>query len=157
LHAVWPLLIAACSSYSPSGLAPGTSAAQAQQSMGKPTGSYELPGGGRRLEFARGPVGIHTFMLDFDAQDRLVRWEQVLTEQHFLELHAGMTKEEVLQRVGHPGNASYFPRQQQNVWSYRYENSFCLVLEIDLDRNERVTSVGHGMDPLCRDANDGGM
>jgi hypothetical protein len=45
---------------------------QARASFLGPTGEYPLPGGGTRLEFARGAHGKQTYMLDFDAAGSLV-------------------------------------------------------------------------------------
>jgi hypothetical protein len=153
LSLAWvPLLFVACATYSPASFPPGTPSSQVGQSMGKPTGEYRLPDGGRRLEYARGPMGKHTYMLDFDAQDRLVKWEQVLSEANFLTLPPGMTKQELLERVGHPSDAAYYPRLQQQVWSYRYDNPFCLWLQVNMDASDRVTGAGTAPDPLCTDS-----
>ena len=54
-----------------------------------PTGSYTLSSAAKRLEFARGPYGKHTYMLDFDSSDRLVTWQQVLDESHFNGVRSG--------------------------------------------------------------------
>ncbi len=60
-------LLAGCGSYSPQALAPGSSIDATTQAMGRPTAEYPLAPVGKRLEFARGPFGLHTYMLDFDA------------------------------------------------------------------------------------------
>ncbi|HEX3139895.1 MAG TPA: hypothetical protein VHQ87_07560, partial [Rhizobacter sp.] len=70
-------LVAACTTYGPQSLPKGSSMDAARAAMGPPTGEMALPDGGRRLEFARGPLGKHTYMLDYDAQGRLQNWEQV--------------------------------------------------------------------------------
>jgi predicted small lipoprotein YifL len=98
------LAMAACASYGPSGLPPGSTVAAVVQDMGPPTEEFPLPGGGRRLEFARGPYGKHTYMLDFDAQGKLVRSEQVLTEANFATIRAGMDKSEVRAKLGIPSD-----------------------------------------------------
>jgi hypothetical protein len=144
-------LLSACAGYGPGGLAPGASRAQAIAQMGAPSGRYPRPDGGERLEFARGPMGRHTYMLDFSADDRLLRSEQVLTERNFYELRPGMSKDEVLQRIGHASNESYLSRQQHQLWSYRYETPFCIWFQVSLDTTDRVAELGHNFDPMCID------
>lgn len=119
--------------------------------MGPPTARYALDADGQRLEFARGPAGLHTYMLDFDANDRLQRIEQVLTEQKFLELRPGMTGEEVRRRIGTPSNETYLPRQRHRLWSYRYETPFCIWFQVSVDEKGEVAELGHGPDPACDD------
>lgn len=145
-------LLAGCASYGPRGLPPGTTGAVVIEKMGPPTARYRGAGPGdpvERLEFARGPYGLHTYMLDFDADDRLVRWEQVLTEANFLKLEPGMTREEVLRRIGHPSDVRFLPRQQHQLWSYRYETPFCIWFQVSLDTANRVAELGHNVDPMC--------
>jgi hypothetical protein len=144
------LLAAGCAGYSPKGLPPGSSSAQAIQQLGEPTGRHAgEEEGGVRLEFARGPYGLHTYMLEFDANDRLLRWEQVLTENNFLELKIGMSKAEVLRRIGRPSNVQFLSRQQHQLWSYRYETPFCIWFQVSLDTSDKVAELGHNMDPRC--------
>lgn len=143
------LLVAACSGYAPTGLAPGASADQAVAQMGPPTGRHALPDGGQRLEFARGPYGRHTYMLDFDAEGRLQRAEQVLTEENFMALQIGMSKAEVLRRIGRPSEVRYLPRQRHQLWSYRYVTPFCIWFQVSLDTADRVAELGHNFDPHC--------
>lgn len=143
------LVLAACTAYSPRGLAPGASRAQVVERMGPPTGRYATASGGQRLEFARGPFGRHTYMLDFDAEDRLLRSEQVLTENNFYALQIGMTRDEVLRRVGHPSDVQYLPRQRHQLWSYRYETPFCIWFQVSLDTADKVAELGHNSDPAC--------
>lgn len=143
------LLLSGCASYGPSGLAAGVGEAQVIERMGAPTARYPQADGGERLEFARGPMGRHTYMLDFDAGNRLLRWDQVLTEQNFLDLKIGMSRDEVLQRIGHPSQVRYLSRQQHQLWSYRYETPFCVWFQVSLDTSNKVAELGHNIDPQC--------
>ncbi len=147
------MVLAGCAGYSPKGLPQGSSTAQAIEQLGPPTGRYDSENGGVRLEFARGPYGKHTYMLDFDANDRLIAWEQVLTEQNFLELKIGMSKAEVLRSIGSPSHVQFLSRQQHQLWSYRYETPFCIWFQVSLDTSDRVAELGHNMDPACQSRN----
>jgi hypothetical protein len=148
----WPLalLLAACATtYSPSGLPPGAGLGEVLARMGPATARHALGDGRQRLEFARGPQGLHTYMLDFDAEGRLLRSEQVLTERHFLELRPGMTAEEVRLRIGTPSSVRTLPRQRHQLWSYRYETPFCVWFQVSIDSDGRVAELGHNLDPRC--------
>jgi len=142
-------LCAACSTYGPAGLPAQASVDQATQALGRPSGEYPLPNSGKRLEFARGPYGRHTFMLDFDGQGRLTVSRQVLTEPDFDAVLAGMSEAEVLARIGHPAEKHQIGWQQQTVWAYRYESPFCRWFQVGIGRDGRVADTAYGPDPLC--------
>jgi len=143
-------LLAGCSAYSPSALQPGATLAEVVSVMGPPTGSAQAP---RRLEFARGPYGKHTYMVDFDADGRLLSWEQVLTENNFFQVQIGETKEAVVERLGRPSSTFPIGRQRIVVWNYRYETPFCQWFQVSIGTAPaslgRVTDVGFGPDPMC--------
>ncbi len=145
------VLISACATYGPQSLPPGASIGSVTQSLGPPTADMALPAGGRRLEYARGPYGKHTYLLDFDDAGRLLRWEQVLTEANFNAIRAGMTSDEVLMRIGHASETGYVGWQKQIVWSYRYESPFCQWFRIGIDTQGRVVDTLYGPDPQCDD------
>lgn len=154
LAALATAFLAACQSYSPSGMKPGTTAVQVRQGMGVPTATYPLPDGGVRYEYARGPWGKHTYMIDFDAQARLVTSEQVLTENSFARIKPGQTRDQVLFTIGHPSNVQQVRFQNQTVWSYRYDAIFCLWYQVSLSPEGQVLEVGYGPDPLCERDNE---
>lgn len=143
--------LSACSSYGPGSLNKDATVESTLQAMGKPTADVVLPNGERRLEYARGPYGKHTYMLDFDPQGRLLRWDQVLTESRFNAIRAGMTADDVLSQIGHASETYYIGWQKQNVWAYRYETPFCQWFQVGLDPQGRVVDTAYGADPLCVD------
>lgn len=146
-------LLFACAGYSPGSLGPGATRDEAVRTMGPPTGQYALPNGGSRLEFARGPFGKHTYMLDFDRTGRLQRWQQVLTEANFNALQMGMSREEVLMKLGRPSHTSYIQWQKLVLWSYRYDAVFCQWFNVGFNAEGKVADLGYTPDPLC-DIND---
>lgn len=143
------LLCSGCAGYSPQGLPPGASSAAVIAQMGQPTARFGQPGGGERLEFWRGRYAKHAFMVDFDAQGSMQAWQQVRTEAEFAELRPGMSKAEVLYRIGHPSEARTLQRQQHQLWSYRYVSPFCLWFQVSLDTQDRVVELGNNDDPVC--------
>jgi hypothetical protein len=147
------MLSACAGTYGPAAFSQGSGLADVTRSMGAPTGQYSLPSAGaaKRLEFARGPYGKHTYMLDFDRNDRLVAWQQVLDEAHFNGVHSGMTRDEVLMNIGRPSEQSSLPVQARTLWSYRYDSPFCQWFQVSVDTSGKVVDTGYGPDPMCTD------
>jgi hypothetical protein len=143
-------LLAACAGYSAQGIAPGQTAAQVEQQLGPPTGRHRLPDGGTRLEYARGPYGKHTYMVDLDTAGRVAGWQQVLTEANFNQVagEAGMPVDELLRRLGRPTHRRSGGWQPGEVWSWRYDAVFCQWFQVDVVAG-RVRGAAYGPDPLC--------
>jgi hypothetical protein len=137
-----------CAAYGPGDLRVGASEAELTQAMGPPTGRYVMPDGSTRLEFARGPAGRHTWMVDLDAAGRVARWDQVLNELNFMTILPGQTRDEVLRNIGRPGERVGM-RGDGQIWSWRYPTNDCLWYQISLNAQGIVTSAGIGPDPRC--------
>ena len=134
-------------------LQPGLSEAQVRGQLGEATGRYAMPGGGTRLEFARGPYGRTTWMIDLDAAGRVQAWAQVLDAAHFAQVRDGMPRDELLLLLGRPAERAR-EWQQRETWSWRYETNDCLWFRVTLSREGRVIDGGsHMIDPRC-DAHD---
>jgi hypothetical protein len=151
--------LAGCAGYSPAALPAGTALSEVVQVMGPPTGQYARPanaaaGTAKRLEYAKGPFGQHTFMLDFDAGDRLMAWQQVLTEERFNVIRPGMPKASVLELIGRPSRSRSLSFQRQQVWSYRYETPFCQWFQVGIGEQGTVVDTIYSPDPLCENAGD---
>ncbi len=145
-------LLAGCINMSnPRALAPGASAEAIRAHLGEPTARYAMPGGGTRLEYARGPYGRETWMLDVDANGALVAATQALTEANFNGIQAGMSRDELLRTLGRPSRTGVVGRQHQTVWSYRYQSPFCQWFQVGLSAAGVVEDTGYGPDPLCDD------
>ena len=142
-------LLVACAGYGPpKDIHVGTGEAEVVQTMGPPTGRYQLPEGQTRLEFARGPMGRETYMIDVDAQGRVVKWDQVLQRRYFEAVTPGMTGDQLLVFVGRPSQVDGMMRNGQ-IWSWRYHNNDCLWWQAQLDAQRVVTSAGYGSVPGC--------
>jgi hypothetical protein len=146
------LVAGGCAFVNPAASVPiGSSLGDATRALGKPTGEYTLPTGGKRLEYARGPMGKHTWMLDFDAAGSLRSTAQVLTEANFNGVRAGMSGDEVLRTIGRPSETFAIRRQSLTVWSYRYDTPFCQWFQVGIDERGRVSDSNYGPDPMCQD------
>jgi hypothetical protein len=143
------LLLGACAGYGPSGIVAGQSEGDVARSMGAPTGRYALAGGGARLEYARGPYGKETYMVDLDAAGRVTGWQQVLTEANFLRVVPGLPRQELLLLLGRPGEVYGVPWQNAQVWNWRYPTNDCLWFQVTVAADGRVKDAGHGIDRRC--------
>lgn len=143
------LLTGCATGYAPGPLRQGDSIDTALQRMGAPTGEYLQADGGRRLEFARGPFGRHTYMLDFDVQGRLVRSEQVLTEAIFGSIQPGITAAQLREKIGRPARVWAVRYHDQTVWSYRYDTPFCQLFHVGITPAGIVEDTSYGPDPAC--------
>lgn len=140
--------IAACTGYAPGHLVAGHGIEEVTRQLGAPTGRHTLPQGGTRLEFARGPFGRHTYMVDLDPQSRVTGWRQVLTEAEFATIVPGMSAQELLRRIGRPSHTRGGGWQPGEVWSYRYDAIFCQWFQVSVVGG-RVRDASYGPDPLC--------
>ena len=135
--------------------APGTARAEVQSTWGTPTGEHALPHGGHRLEYASGPYGRTTWMVDLDAAGRVQQARQVLNEAEFQEVMSipSLRRGEVLRRLGAPGEVRGYGWRREDrgnqIWSWRYPTNDCLWFELTLAADGRVTSGGYGVDPAC--------
>lgn len=147
-------LLAACSGYAPLANPVGMTADQVTARMGPPETRRTVQGGGTRLEYPRGPFGLHTWFVYLDATGRVERSEQVLTERHFMQINPGMSQDDVRYALGRPGEVYGLARSRGVVWSYRYENPFCLWFQIEIAADRTVRSAGHGEPPECQKRDD---
>lgn len=145
------LLVAACAGYGPGGVKVGQTAAEVAQSMGQPTGRYSRPDGGQRLEYARGPYGKHTYMIDLDSAGRVTHATQVLEEFIFERVKPGATRDQVLYEIGRPSEVYAIGWQNIDVWAYRYPTDFslCQWFQVGMGRDGKVTGTSYGIDPRC--------
>ncbi len=142
-------LLTACASVTPGRLAVGTPLAEVVRGLGTASSEYALPDSAKRLEYAGGTYGKHTWMLDFNSAGLLTRSEQVHTEGRFNQILAGMSGDDVLLRLGHPSEQSVLSFQKQTVWSYRFEGPFCVWFQVGLGADGRVVDTGYLPDPVC--------
>jgi hypothetical protein len=117
------MLLAGCASYGGSGLKPGAARLDDVQAvMGPPAMLWQDADGSVQLAYPRGPYGYHTFMVNLGPDGRLQRIANVLDEESFVRIRAGMTKEQVLRVLGPPDYSLsvYFKARDELVWDWRY-------------------------------------
>jgi hypothetical protein len=147
------LLLGACAGYAPPDSMIGIGRDELVRRMGQPDMERHLDEGSR-LEFPRGPYGKHTWFVYFNANGRVARAEQVLTEKNFSRIDVGMTQDDVRQRLGRPSEIQVLGRARGVVWNYRYENNSCQWFQVELSLQQEVRSAGYGEPPECQRPND---
>jgi hypothetical protein len=98
--------LAGCAVFQPPPLAVGQSEPEVVALLGAPTGRYPMAEGVTRLEFARGPFGRQTWMVDIGPDGRSRRFDQVLNTMHFAqfaERAPGLSVDDLLRTLGRLG------------------------------------------------------
>ena len=143
------LALASCAGYGPVGVQAGQTEADVVKVMGVPTGRYTMPGGTQRLEYARGPYGRHTYMIDLDGQGRVTQVDQVLGPRHFDTVVPGQTtRDDILRMLGRPNERVGAMRDGQ-IWSWRYPNNDCLWWQAQFDAQGILVQAGYGPERGC--------
>lgn len=147
------LLLSACAGWPPQAPQPGQTEAEVVARSGTPTGRYTLPGGATRLEYATGPYGRTTWMVDLDSAGRVTGARQVLTDTHLMQMQIripGMPRDELLREIGRPGEVRGGGfLQRGEVWSWRYVTNDCLWFQVSLGDDGVARSGSFGIDPRC--------
>ena len=139
---------AAWSSYGPTARLVGKTQAEVMAIMGPPT-QQKTTAEGTRLVYARGPYGLHTYMIDVDRSGLVTDWRQVLKEKNFEKVTPGMPGSAVEAIIGPSFERVLLGRNRGVVWSYRFENSLCVWFQVELDNQLVVRSAGYGIPPEC--------
>ena len=140
--------ITACAT--PGSLKPGATMDQARASLGKPTGTYSLPQGQSRLQYSYQPFQQEVWNADFDAQGKLARVEQVMTDAAFARVQSGKdTTREVLRDFGPPADTFNYKLRNETAWMYRYytHGGFKAAMFIYFDPSGVVKRTETGLDP----------
>ncbi len=130
---------------------PGQAIKDLQVQWGKPTARYSLPAGSERLEYATGPYGRTTWMIDVDSAGRVTQARQVLTEAEFLAVQhtADLQRQALLQWLGTPSARRGGGWAGGEVWSWRYPTMDCRWFQASVSDAGVVTSSAYAVDPVC--------
>lgn len=151
------LLLPGCTAVGLARLEPGRSTeVDVRQALGEPARSYANPDGSRQLAFPTGPAGLQTYMAFIAADGRLVRLEQVLTEEQFARISPGTTTaDEVDRLVGPPWRMIDFPNKRAMAWDYVIRDTWDYTVDfaVMVGRDGIVTEKVHAR----RTRGDGGF
>ncbi len=144
LAAILLIAIAAagCTGYAPHNQLIGQDRVALVAAMGQPE-RETTAGNYTKLHFVRGPGGWDTYFVYLDDTDRVVRWEQVLTEERFDTIRAGMTREQVIETIGASKITNGLARDRGYVWHYRYKTTQCRSFVIEFTPENVVRSAGY--------------
>jgi len=125
--------VAGCANFST--LPAGTPSQQVQAKHGAPGTVWKNPDGSEVWEYPYGPLGRQTFMVTLGT-DRAVREvHQVLSEEYFSKVRAGMSRDEVRRLLGAPGEITTFEARSEEVWSWRYHEQNPMFFNVLFDRS----------------------
>jgi hypothetical protein len=112
------VLPAACANFS--AISPGDSALTVKTRVGAPGTVWENADGSEVWEYPMGPAGVQTFMIDIGTDQAVQAVHQVLREEYFSKVVAGMSRDDVRRLLGRPKEVWYFPSRDEEVWVWRY-------------------------------------
>ena len=144
------LLVTACANYSLDNRLIGQERTALLAQMGQPEREYASQEF-QKLHYPRGPAGWHTYFVYLDKDNKIARWEQVLTEDRFDGIKAGMTLDQVIDAIGITRIRTQLAGDRGYVWYYRYQNTQCrsFAIEFSGDHIVRGTLYIHRSGRRC--------
>jgi len=113
----------------------GMPAQQVQAKLGAPETVRKNSDGSEVWEYPEGPYGRQTYMVTVGS-DRTVREvHQVLNDENFSRVRAGMSRDEVRRLLGRPGEIMVFGARDEEVWSWRYQQQNAMFFNVLFDRS----------------------
>ena len=128
-------------------LAPGTPREQVIAQAGQPVREFELPQGGRRLQYTLQPLGQYAFNVDLDAAGRLVRTTQVLTAANFQRIEPGSwTRADIDREFGPPARIDGVASWDGPIYTYRWYDHGDMFYWVYFDRQGVVRRAHPGIE-----------
>lgn len=115
---VLALCIGGCANFS--AISPGDSALRVASAVGEPATVWTHSDGSEVWEYPQGPLGVQTFMIEFGPDQAVHSVHQVLSDEYFSRVNAGMSREDVRRLLGRPKEVWYFPDRDEESWTWRY-------------------------------------
>jgi len=140
LVVVLSLMLASCAGYAPHDQLIGQDRVTLVAAMGQPE-RETTAGNFKKLHFVRSPSGWDTYFVYLDENDRVLRWDQVLTEDRFDTIRSGMTREQVIETIGVSKITNGLARDRGYVWHYRYKTTQCRSFVIEFTPENVVRSA----------------
>ena len=113
-------LLPACDGVNLEALKPGISTApEIRERMGPPVMEWKDADGTLTWEYPRTPEGVVNYMIVIGPDNVLREVRQVLTEENFGKIHAGMSRDEIRRLLGKPAHELYFSLKKEHVWDWK--------------------------------------
>ena len=128
----------------------GQSSNEVRAKFGPPAAERRLPSGQSAWYYTTAPSGYFTWRVVFGAGGGVSEYTQVLTVQNFYSFPTGASRDEVLDRLGPPGERMSFARTETESWTYRFMNgTFHWIAELTFGAGTRgLESVALDRDPV---------
>ncbi|MCM8613900.1 outer membrane protein assembly factor BamE [Accumulibacter sp.] len=142
--------LAACDADRLSRLRPGaTTASEVKDVMGQPTLEWREADGSRVWEYPRTPQGIVNYLVLIGPDGVLREVQQVLTEENFARVAAGMTQDQVRRLLGRPAHETYFPLKRETIWDWKTKVDAGMewYFNVHFDSDGRVTGTSSNYVP----------
>jgi len=130
---VFAVSLSGCAAISP--VTTGMDEMQLQSRLGKPETVRKNSDGSETWEYPGGPLGRQTYMVTVGSDHAVRNVRQVLSEEYFSQVKTGMSRNEVRQLLGKPGEVSMFPSRDEEVWSWRYQQGNAMFFNVLFDRS----------------------
>ena len=143
-------LVVGCDYVARKELAAGVSTrADVERLMGRPKMVWEEDGGRVFLEYPRAPAGHETLLVEIGPDGKYVGMRNLLTEDNFARVRAGMSRDEVRRLLGAPTEQLTFERRQEVVWSWRFmaDQNRSMLFNVHFDLDGRVRGTSRAPDP----------
>jgi hypothetical protein len=144
------LLLGGCAT--PGSVRPGMSMSEVLDRVGKPAEEYSLPGMPpvRRLAYPGGRLNQETWMVDVDANGRVLGAKQVISLAHFAQIKPGVDDMTSIRReFGPPWRVQHYALSDLTAWQYPYlDNDWLnLMMSVLFDSSGVVRKTENGLDP----------
>ena len=122
--------------------------ADVERAMGRPGMVWE-EGGRAYLEYPRAPAGHETLLVEIGPDGKYVGTRNLLTEDNFARVRAGMSRDEVRRLLGAPTEQLTFERRQEVVWSWRFmaDQNRSMLFNVHFGLDGRVRTTSRAPDP----------
>ncbi|TMH74727.1 MAG: outer membrane protein assembly factor BamE [Betaproteobacteria bacterium] len=110
--------LAGCANFT--AVSSGMPAQQVQAKLGAPETVRKNADGSEVWEYPGGPLGRQTYMVTLGSDHAVREVHQVLNDEYFSRVRAGMSRDEVRRLLGRPGEIMVFGARDEEVWSWRY-------------------------------------
>ena len=102
---------------------------------------------GTRLQYSLQPSGQRAFMIDLDANYRVVRSRQVLVAQEFAHIEIGTwTRADVEREFGPPASVDHVASWPFDIMTYRWREITDMFFWVYLDQNQVVRRTEQGIE-----------
>ena len=140
------LAVSGCTAVSP--VKSGMDEMQVEARMGKPETVRKNADGSQVWEYPGGPLGRQTYMVSLGSDHSVTQVRQVLSEEYFSRVRAGMSRDEVRRLLGKPGEIMIFGARDEEVWSWRYQQENPMLFHVLFDRGSGTVRATQRLDEI---------